>query len=264
MVAGRFEGAGTTEDYAGVQHNCAPMVAGFLRRRIDRGTCRDVLDVGCGVGASAASLAVMGLNVWGVDLPNVTPLWAAAGRNSERFVAASALRLPFASDSFDFVYSLGVIEHIGTLTGHCALAPDYEEQRKEYAKEIVRVTRPGGRILIACPNKGFPIDIQHGPGDRIESAGPFRTFIHSRTGMNVHRTWGRYHLPSYRDVKALFRGGGVRNFSPLPLEGYFEFGRFKKGFLRPFYKAAEFWVNNLPRPVRATFLNPYLMLEIRK
>lgn len=264
MVAGEFDGAGTTEGYAENQHNCGAKIAGFLRSIIDQEPCRDLLDVGCGVGASAAGLADLGFDAWGVDLPNVTRLWAGAGRDRERFIGASALSLPFSDETFDFVYSLGVVEHIGTTSGHCALARDYEEQRKQYAKELVRVTKPEGRILIACPNKGFPVDIQHGPGDMVEPAGRIRAFIFRRTGMNLHRTWGRYHLPSYGDIKKLFKGAGAQEFSPLPLKGYFEFGRFNSGFLRPFGKLAEFWVYNLPPAVRATFLNPYVMLQIRK
>jgi SAM-dependent methyltransferase len=264
LIQNSFEGAGTTEEYAKEQHNCGQKITDFLRRLIEQEACKNVLDVGCGVGVSTANLASLGFNAWGVDLPNITRLWAAVGRDPDRFIAASALRLPFSDETFEFVCSLGVIEHIGTISGHCALAPNYEEQRKQYAKELVRITKPGGRILIACPSKSFPVDIQHGPGDIIEPAGRIRAFIFRRTGMNLHRTWGRYHLPSYGEVKNLFKSAGAQEFSSLPLNGYFEFSRFKSGFLRPFATLAEFWISNLPAGFRATFLNPYVMLQIRK
>jgi SAM-dependent methyltransferase len=55
--------------------------------------------------------------------------------------------LPFASGSFDFVFSNEVIEHVAN--DRLALA------------EMVRVTRPNGRILIFCPNRWYPVE-QHG------------------------------------------------------------------------------------------------------
>jgi hypothetical protein len=129
----------------------------------------------------------------------------------------------------------------------------------------LRVTKPGGRILIACPNKTFPVDVQHGPGDDIQRAGKLRSYIFEKTGMNIHKTWGQYHLLSYPEIKRLFAGkNGSRHFSALPLENYFQFGRFKRGFLKPFGSFAQFWVNHMPEGARRTFINPYMMAEIRK
>lgn len=269
--AGYFEmmreaapGSGTTSDYVACQHHCCHGVFEYLQPLLQQEPCRTVLDVGCGVGALTTSLIDSGFDAFGVDLPEQAQHWAAAKNNPDRFVSASALQLPFPSESFDFVYSLGVIEHIGTSLGHCTLAPDYQSQRQQYAKEILRVAKPGGRILIACPNKTFPIDVQHGPGDALEKAGAIRSAIFERTGMNIHKTWGRYHLLSYGEVKSLFRVNGEREFKALPLQNYFGFGRFKKGFLKPFAGLAEYWVHNLTPGLRTTFLNPYVMAQIRK
>jgi SAM-dependent methyltransferase len=55
--------------------------------------------------------------------------------------------LPFASESFDFVFSNEVIEHVAD--DRLALA------------EMVRVTKGNGRILIFCPNRWYPVE-QHG------------------------------------------------------------------------------------------------------
>ena len=259
----QFDVSGTPEDYASHQHDCGHAVVEFLLPLLKEETCQTLLDVGCGVGASAAALTSFGFQSYGVDLPDLSRFWAAAKHDRDRFFGGSALSLPFADNSFDFVYSLGVIEHMGTVFGHCTLAPDYWSQRQRYADEIIRVTRPGGRILIACPNKSFPVDIQHGPGDMIEKAGRIRSFIFNRTGVNVHQTWGRYHLLSYAEVKRLFKNN-ISEFTALPLRNYFQFARFKKGFLKPFSGMAEYWVNNLPAFARKSFLNPYLIVEMRK
>jgi SAM-dependent methyltransferase len=258
--------ASTSEEYVEEQHHCGQAVFDlYLKRLLEKSQGLRILDVGCGVGKSVMALVNAGFDAYGVDLPNLAPFWAAAKNYGDRFVEASATQLPFADDYFDFCYSFGVIEHIGTVNGHCTLAPDYQQQRNQYAREILRVTKPGGRILIACPNKSFPIDIQHGPGDQIQQAGRVRSYIFEKTGMNLHKTWGRYHLLSYPEVKDLFAGeNGNRHFRALPLNNYFQFGRFRSGFLRPFTLAAHFWIDNMPERVRPTFLNPYVMAEIRK
>lgn len=56
-------------------------------------------------------------------------------------------RLPFADDTFDLILSNEVIEHV---------ADD-----REYAAEMARVARPGGRIIVFAPNRWYPVE-QHG------------------------------------------------------------------------------------------------------
>jgi SAM-dependent methyltransferase len=258
---------GTPEDYAACQHRFSNNVVQFLNPLLQQAPCKAVLDVGCGVGATATALAGLGYNAYGVDLPEQAQHWAAAKNDPDHFIAASALRLPFPDNVFDFVYSLGVIEHIGTVIGHCTLRDDYVSLRRQYAREILRVTKPGGRVLIACPNKTFPIDVQHGPDDAAGKANPIRSYIGARTGVNIHKTWGRYHLVSYAEVKELFaagNGNSAHQFTALPLKNYFEFGRLKQGVLKPLAGIAEYWVNNMPAMARPTFLNPYVMAQIRK
>lgn len=56
-------------------------------------------------------------------------------------------RLPFAGDSFDLILSNEVLEHV---------ADD-----RACAAEMVRVARPGGRIVVFAPNRWYPVE-QHG------------------------------------------------------------------------------------------------------
>ncbi len=256
----------TVEAYAEEQHRTGARVyAEYLRPYLAREPAHRVLDVGCGVGAEVSHLVADGYDAYGLDLPGLTRFWQRAGNDPRRFFAGDAAYLPFLDGYFDAVYSLGVIEHIGTLTGHCTLGPDYEQARRRFAREIVRVTRPGGRILIACPNKAFPVDIQHGPNDQLSPPMPLRAWLFEYTGLTLHRTWGRYHLLSYPEVRRLFlHEAGARRLRPLPLRGYFGFGRFKRGFLRPFARLAQYYVDHLPPRLRATPLNPYVLVEIRR
>lgn len=61
------------------------------------------------------------------------------------FFLADACQMPFASGSFDFVFSNAVIEHVGPL-----------EKQQQMADEIRRVVRKG--YFVATPNRWFPID----------------------------------------------------------------------------------------------------------
>jgi ubiquinone/menaquinone biosynthesis C-methylase UbiE len=97
-----------------------------------------ILDVGCGNGyilskfAAAGALAV-GVDLTGAALDLTRKRMAVQGLDAELFQADSA-HLPFPAETFDLVYSLGVLHH----------TPRTEES----FREIRRVLRPGGRTVI--------------------------------------------------------------------------------------------------------------------
>ena len=64
--------------------------------------------------------------------------------STDGIVVAPAEALPFAASSFDVVFSHEVIEHV---------ADD-----RAAAAEMVRVTAPGGRIILFCPNRLYPFE----------------------------------------------------------------------------------------------------------
>ena len=264
-----FDVSTTTEDYARTQESGANrFYAEYLKPHIVQEPCQRILDVGCGVGGVVTCLIEDGYDAYGIDLPALSKYWAKNGNDSKRFFGCDASKLPFANGVFDVVYSLGVIEHIGTKLGHYTLSSDYRKARQKYANEILRVTKPNGRILIACPNKTFPIDIQHEAHDAltpITLATRLRKYICEKTRINLHPTWGEYHLLSYSETKTLFYGYGKgHSFRPLPLRGYFGMSRLQSGFLKPLKHLAKFYVDNLPIFLRSSFLNPYMLVEIIK
>jgi hypothetical protein len=62
-----------------------------------------------------------------------------------RFVQADARRLPFADNSYDFVHSSAVIEHVGS-----------HRNQATFLGELWRVARHG--IFVTTPNRWFPIE----------------------------------------------------------------------------------------------------------
>jgi len=94
-----------------------------------------VLDVGCGMGRFAEVATRWGAHVVGVDLSAAAEV-AAKNLADREFVAfqADAFALPFAPESFDIIYSVGVLHH----------TPDCEAAVKSLAKFL----KPGGILAV--------------------------------------------------------------------------------------------------------------------
>lgn len=106
--------------------------------------CR-ALDVGCGTGVLASRLADAGYTMTGVD-PSPGMLTILRARTPAVVaVEGSGAALPFDADAFDLVLSVATFHHIA----------DPAEVRRALA-EMVRVTRPGGRILVWDHNPRNP------------------------------------------------------------------------------------------------------------
>jgi len=94
-----------------------------------------VLDVGCGMGRFAEVATRWGARVVGVDLSAAAEV-AAKNLADRDFVAmqADVFSLPFAPESFDIIYSVGVLHH----------TPDCEAAVKTLAKYL----KPGGVLAV--------------------------------------------------------------------------------------------------------------------
>jgi 2-polyprenyl-3-methyl-5-hydroxy-6-metoxy-1,4-benzoquinol methylase len=94
------------------------------------------LDVGCGVGQVVARLAEAGFDAWGVDVsePNISR----ARKFSEQCQLYDGRKLPFPDRHFASVGALNVLEHV--------------DEPEAFITELVRVTEPGGRIVLSSPN----------------------------------------------------------------------------------------------------------------
>jgi ubiquinone/menaquinone biosynthesis C-methylase UbiE len=99
---------------------------------------RDVLDVGCGSGIATQLFAEAGARVTAIDLTDwaveTTRARLTAFDLSGDVQRGDAEQLPFADESFDLVFSWGVIHHSSDMDR--ALA------------ELVRVCRPGGQLVL--------------------------------------------------------------------------------------------------------------------
>ena len=102
-----------------------------------------LLDVGCGIGGSARILAkdygfdVTGVTISSQQVERATQLTPAG--LSARFMVDDAMALSFPDNSFDVVWSLEAGPHM----------PD----KAVFAKELLRVLKPGGRLVVGDWNQ---------------------------------------------------------------------------------------------------------------
>ena len=120
----------------------------WIIRRLRLTPEQTILDAGCGTAFNAVRLAKAGLNVDGVDFSEF------AIEEGRAFVEANGVadsvtlrpgdltRLAIPSNSYDVVMCLGVLMHI----------PDVERA----IDELIRVTKPGGVLLISEANRASP------------------------------------------------------------------------------------------------------------
>jgi SAM-dependent methyltransferase len=101
-----------------------------------------VLENGCGVGIYLDRLNQH--SQMAVGLEYEFDRAREAHQRAQLVVAAAGEALPFPGTSFDFILSHEVLEHV--------------QDDRAAIEEMVRTLRPGGRIAIFVPNRGYPFE----------------------------------------------------------------------------------------------------------
>jgi len=128
--------------------------AGFIIGRIPRGPA---LDVGCGTGKLAERLSDAGYTVTGLDCSRGMLERLRRRRSDFRLVAGDSTALPFVDNCFDLTYCVAMLHHVAD-----------PGAVHETLREMVRVTRPGGYLLIwdhNAANPYWPILMRRVPQD---------------------------------------------------------------------------------------------------
>jgi SAM-dependent methyltransferase len=169
---------------------------------------RVVLDAGCGEGYGLRMLAEAGApRVVGVDLeePVVAHVRATYAAHDPRIEVHTAelMQLPLADDEVELTVSFQVIEHLHDIPG--------------YLRSLRRVTRPGGQVVIATPNRltftpgsDVPVNPFH---TREFTAAELRDEL-TASGLQVMELLGVHHGPELRRVEA----DAGRSFTDLLVE----------------------------------------------
>ena len=101
-----------------------------------------ILENGCGVGLYLDRLSHQSPFAVGLEFDH--PRAQDAHRLAPHIVNAAGENLPLPADSFNFILSHEVLEHV--------------QDDRQCVEEMVRVLCPGGRMAIFVPNRGYPFE----------------------------------------------------------------------------------------------------------
>jgi SAM-dependent methyltransferase len=200
------------------------------------------LDAGCGIGMYTAALRDYCLEVVGLEVEAERA--AEAHSTGLTIVQGVGETLPFLSGTFDLVFSHEVLEHV---------ADD-----AAMAAEMVRVTRPGGRAIIFCPNRWYPFET-HGHywrGHYYFGNTPLINYLPDalRDGLAPH-----VRAYSAKRLRALFEEQPVRVLEHTQIyPGYDNLVRRQPGIGRPLRRFTHYLERT---PLRIFGLSHLLVLE---
>jgi pseudaminic acid biosynthesis-associated methylase len=134
---------------------------GVTRRQLNKRFLNDIpfaasiLEVGCNIGNQLSMLSQLGYSrLSGIELQHYALLRAQQRLRNVHLIAASALEIPFADNSFDVVFTSGVLIHIAPPDLPQAMAEIYRCTRKYiwgleyYASETSEVQYRGHNSLL--------------------------------------------------------------------------------------------------------------------
>ncbi len=152
-----------------------------------------VFEDGCGVGQYLSRLAAEARQAVGLEIELERA--QEAHLRTGQVICGAGEYLAFPADTFDLVLSHEVLEHV--------------QDDAKAAREIVRTLRPGGRLVLFVPNRGYPFET-HG----IYWRGKYH-FGNIPLVNYLPRPWRNRLAPhvrvySGRDLERLFAGLPVR------------------------------------------------------
>ncbi len=199
-----------------------------------------ILEDGCGVGQYLTRLSPSAKLAVGLEIEHDRAIEAHA--LGAQMVCAAGEGLPFQSDLFDFVLSHEVLEHV--------------HDDRTAVEEIVRTLKPGGRLALFVPNRGYP----------FETHGIYRMGVYhfgNKIFVNwLPRKWRDRLAPhvriySNRDLERLFHGLPLKVVQRTILFGAYDniiarhpaLGRILRSFLQALERTplkllglSHFWV----------------------
>jgi SAM-dependent methyltransferase len=128
-------------DYLAESHEDYWSVREALAMYVNDKTSAKILEIGSGLGYLTYALIEAGYNVTGMDMSQ-TAVNLAIGNFGDHYICEDLFEFSkLAPESIDIVILTEVAEHISNPL--------------EFIKSIVKILKPGGRIIITTPNKSF-------------------------------------------------------------------------------------------------------------
>jgi len=169
----------------------------FLARHGVSPGCR-VLDAGCGRGDYVLALRHQGVQAYGLEYLAEKVDAQVHGVPRGCILRADLENLPYADGAFDAVFLNEVLEHV--------------PHERTALREIRRVLRPGGTLIVLSPNRLYPFE-SHGvylarSGRLVPPFVPFVPYLPLALGQKVFRYWARNYWPG--ELAELIRSSGFR------------------------------------------------------
>lgn len=155
---------------------------------ITAATGKKTLEIGCGTGLILENINKIASKAYGVDVSE--GMLKISKTKGLRVFKGSATELPFNDSAFDLTYSFKVLPHI----------PDI----KKALAEIIRVTRPNGRMVLEFYN---PLSLK-AIGDR------FRKYIYKKEPVYLRHDFPKRIRNMLPSNTKLLRTRGIRIFGP--------------------------------------------------
>lgn len=152
-----------------------------------------ILENGCGVGMYVEHLSPFGGTVIGLEYDFERT--AEARINSPHIINAAGESLPLPSSTFDLILSHEVLEHV--------------QDDRAAACEMIRALRPGGRVVLFVPNRGYPFET-HGVYWNGKYYFGNKLFVNYLPRVLRNKLAPHVRVYSKRDLEELFAGLPVR------------------------------------------------------
>jgi SAM-dependent methyltransferase len=159
-----------------------------------------VIDCGCGTGQYVLEFLKQGADAYGVefDQRKVAKCYGENPQIAQRVIVGDIEAMNFPDDSFDVALLNEVLEHV--------------PHEKNALREVFRLLKPGGHLLIFSPNRLFPFET-HGVHWKRTQKGlpvyiPFIPYIPLRLGERIFDYWARNYWP--RELRTLAQSVGFQ------------------------------------------------------
>jgi ubiquinone/menaquinone biosynthesis C-methylase UbiE len=211
-IRDRFTGAET----AFFHHRKRDLIRDYFRRRAVKTTGMSYLDVGCGKGELLTSLRSDFRHVAGCD---VSAEMLRSIQGVETRVQTDPMKIPFDSESYDFITSVCVYHHVPVAA------------RPQLTSEVVRVLKPGGVFAVIEHNPLNPatrLIVSRTPVDAdaiLLPSGETRRLMQG-SGLTLNDLWYFLYFP-----EAVYRRIGVAEWflRKIPLGGQYVTFAVKQG-----------------------------------
>lgn len=177
----------------------------MIRTAAGNRTSGVVLDNGCGIGLYVSKLQALGGRVFGLEYDHEQAIDALS--RSDKILRSAGENLPFPDDSFDLMLSHEVIEHV--------------QNDRKAIEEMIRTLKPGGRLIVFCPNRGYPFET-HGIYVRGEYRFGNKPFVNYLPRAWRDRLAPHVRIYNRKDMARLFDGLPVSFISRTVIFGAYD------------------------------------------